>query len=34
MLGAGVVIMTVALRRQHIREVERAIEAGVQPMPA
>jgi EmrB/QacA subfamily drug resistance transporter len=34
MLGAGVVIMAVALRRRHIREVERAIEAGVQPMPA
>ena len=34
MLGVGVVIMTVALRRQHIREVERAIEAGVQPIPA
>jgi EmrB/QacA subfamily drug resistance transporter len=34
MLGAGVVIMSVALRRRHIREVERAIEAGVQAMPA
>ncbi len=34
MLGAGVVIMTVALRPRHMREVERAIEAGVQPIPA
>jgi EmrB/QacA subfamily drug resistance transporter len=34
MLGAGVVIMTVALRPRHMREVERAIEAGVQPVPA
>jgi predicted MFS family arabinose efflux permease len=34
MLGAGAVIMTVALRKQHMREVERAIEAGVQPIPA
>jgi EmrB/QacA subfamily drug resistance transporter len=34
MLGAGAVIMTVALRKQHMREVERAIEAGVQPLPA
>jgi EmrB/QacA subfamily drug resistance transporter len=34
MLGSGAVIMTFALRRRHIREVERAIEAGVQPIPA
>jgi EmrB/QacA subfamily drug resistance transporter len=34
MLAAGVVIMTVALRPRHMREVERAIEAGVQPVPA
>ncbi|HEX3978826.1 MAG TPA: MFS transporter [Solirubrobacteraceae bacterium] len=34
MLASGVVIMTFALRRQHMREVERAIEAGVQPVPA
>ncbi len=34
MLAAGVVIMAFALRRRHMREVERAIEAGVQPMPA
>ncbi|HTU95525.1 MAG TPA: MFS transporter [Solirubrobacteraceae bacterium] len=34
MLASGAVIMTVALRRSHMREVERAIEAGVQPIPA
>jgi EmrB/QacA subfamily drug resistance transporter len=34
MLGAGVVILNVALRPRHMREVERAIEAGVQPIPA
>jgi EmrB/QacA subfamily drug resistance transporter len=34
MLAAGVVIMNVALRPKHMREVERAIEAGVQPIPA
>jgi EmrB/QacA subfamily drug resistance transporter len=34
MLAAGVVIMNVALRPKHMREVERAIEAGVQPVPA
>lgn len=34
MLASGVVIMTFALRRQHMREVELAIEAGVQPLPA
>jgi EmrB/QacA subfamily drug resistance transporter len=34
MLASGVVIMSFALRRQHMREVERAIEAGVQPLPA
>jgi predicted MFS family arabinose efflux permease len=34
MLASGAVIMTFALRRQHMREVERAIEAGVQPIPA
>ncbi|MFZ1995518.1 MAG: MFS transporter, partial [Solirubrobacteraceae bacterium] len=34
MLGAGAVIMSVALRRRHMRDVERAIEAGVQPIPA
>jgi EmrB/QacA subfamily drug resistance transporter len=32
MLAAGVVILTFGLRRQHMREVERAIEAGVQPV--
>ncbi len=34
MLGAGVVILVVALRPSHMREVDRAIEAGVQPIPA
>ncbi len=34
MLASGVVIMAVALRRSHMREVERAVEAGVQPIPA
>jgi EmrB/QacA subfamily drug resistance transporter len=34
MLAAGAVIMTVALRQRHMREVESAIEAGVQPVPA
>jgi EmrB/QacA subfamily drug resistance transporter len=34
MLASGVVIMSFALRRRHMREVERAIEAGVQPLPA
>jgi MFS family permease len=34
MLAAGVVIMTVALRRSHMHEVERAIAAGVAPVPA
>jgi EmrB/QacA subfamily drug resistance transporter len=34
MLAAGAVIMTVGLRRSHMSEVERAIEAGVQPVPA
>ncbi len=34
MLAGGVAIMTFALRRRHIREVERAIAAGVQPLPA
>jgi predicted MFS family arabinose efflux permease len=34
MLAAGVVILNVALRPKHMREVERAIEAGVQPLPA
>ncbi|HEY6525973.1 MAG TPA: MFS transporter [Solirubrobacteraceae bacterium] len=34
MLGAGVVILVVALRPSHMREVERAIETGVQPIPA
>jgi EmrB/QacA subfamily drug resistance transporter len=34
MLAAGVVILNVALRPKHMREVERAIEAGVQPIPA
>jgi EmrB/QacA subfamily drug resistance transporter len=34
MLASGAVILTVALRKTHMREVEAAIEAGVQPMPA
>jgi EmrB/QacA subfamily drug resistance transporter len=34
MLAAGVGLLVFALRRSHLREVERAIEAGVQPMPA
>ncbi|HXD65499.1 MAG TPA: MFS transporter [Solirubrobacteraceae bacterium] len=34
MLAAGVVILVVALRPSHMREVERAIESGVQPIPA
>jgi EmrB/QacA subfamily drug resistance transporter len=34
MLAAGVVIMSVALRRSHMHEVERAIAAGVVPVPA
>jgi EmrB/QacA subfamily drug resistance transporter len=34
MLGAGVVILVVALRPSHMREVERAIESGVQPIAA
>ncbi len=34
MMGAGVVILVVALRPSHMREVERAIESGVQPIPA
>jgi EmrB/QacA subfamily drug resistance transporter len=34
MLAAGAVILAVALRKTHMREVEAAIEAGVQPIPA
>jgi EmrB/QacA subfamily drug resistance transporter len=34
MLASGAVLLMVALRRRHMREVERAIEAGVQPLPA
>ena len=34
MLAAGAVILVVALRKTHMREVEAAIEAGVQPLPA
>ncbi|MGZ4172097.1 MAG: MFS transporter, partial [Solirubrobacteraceae bacterium] len=34
MLAAGAVILAVALRRTHMREVEAAIEAGIQPIPA
>ena len=34
MLAAGAVILAVALRKTHMREVEAAIEAGVQPVPA
>ncbi|MGH2895047.1 MAG: MFS transporter [Solirubrobacteraceae bacterium] len=34
MLASGAALLAVGLRRSHMREVERAIEAGVQPMPA
>jgi predicted MFS family arabinose efflux permease len=34
MLASGSVLLMVALRRSHLREVEAAIEAGVQPIPA
>jgi EmrB/QacA subfamily drug resistance transporter len=34
MLASGVAIMAFGLRQRHMREVERAIEAGVQPVPA
>jgi EmrB/QacA subfamily drug resistance transporter len=34
MLAAGAVILAVALRKTHMREVEAAIDAGVQPIPA
>jgi EmrB/QacA subfamily drug resistance transporter len=34
MLASGAVLLAVGLRRHHMRAVERAIEAGVQPMPA
>jgi hypothetical protein len=34
MLAAGAVILTVALRKTHMRDVEAAIDAGVQPIPA
>jgi EmrB/QacA subfamily drug resistance transporter len=34
MLASGAALLAVGLRRHHMRDVERAIEAGVQPMPA
>jgi predicted MFS family arabinose efflux permease len=34
MLASGAALLAVGLRRSHMREVERAIEAGVQPVPA
>ena len=34
MLASGAALLVMALRRSHLREVEAAIEAGVQPMPA
>ena len=34
MLASGAALLAVGLRRRHMRDVERAIEAGVQPMPA
>jgi len=34
MLASGAVLLVVGLRRSHLREVEAAIEAGVQPVPA
>jgi EmrB/QacA subfamily drug resistance transporter len=34
MLASGAALLAVGLRRSHMREVEAAIEAGVQPLPA
>jgi EmrB/QacA subfamily drug resistance transporter len=34
MLASGAVLLVVALRRSHLRDVEAAVEAGVQPIPA
>jgi EmrB/QacA subfamily drug resistance transporter len=34
MLASGAALLAFGLRRHHMRDVERAIEAGVQPMPA
>jgi EmrB/QacA subfamily drug resistance transporter len=34
MLASGAALLAFGLRRSHMREVEAAIEAGVQPMPA
>jgi EmrB/QacA subfamily drug resistance transporter len=34
MLASGSVLLVVALRRSHLRDVEAAVEAGVQPIPA
>jgi EmrB/QacA subfamily drug resistance transporter len=34
MLASGAALLALGLRRSHMREVEAAIEAGVQPMPA
>ncbi|HYZ82269.1 MAG TPA: MFS transporter [Solirubrobacteraceae bacterium] len=34
MLASGAALLVMALRRSHLREVEAAIEAGVQPVPA
>ena len=34
MLASGAVLLVVALRRSHLRDVEAAIDAGVQPVPA
>jgi EmrB/QacA subfamily drug resistance transporter len=34
MLASGSVLLMVALRRSHLRDVEAAVEAGVQPIPA